>query len=217
MKEVTKSSIWSEFGALALGSRLKKVSDCLFQQVEELYVQQGIDISSRYFPVLIQLSQQEPLCVAQIAERLELSHPAIVQTLNLMKREGLVEDHPSPTDSRKNYLYLSAKGKQIVKKLDPVWMQLWKIVNQMLSEHAPSLLTQIEQLESQLNTQSLKERFLQSGSQSQKGVDLFCWDTKYHAAFVDLNEEWLKTFFNIEPEDRRLLDFPEREIINREE
>lgn len=213
MKDLTKSTEWQNLGALALGSRLKKLSDTIFQQGQEIYDQQGLSVSSRYFPILHQLSRQEPLSVSQIAERLNLSHAAIVQTLNLMKKDGITIDRPSPTDSRKSELYLTPSGRELIKKLEPIWMQIWKIMNQLVGDHTPALLAELDALEQQLESQTLAQRFSTQGTSTESSLEITTWSPRYHAAFTDLNEEWLRTFFTIEAKDRRILDFPEKEII----
>ncbi|WP_426476482.1 GNAT family N-acetyltransferase [Chryseobacterium sp. CBSDS_008] len=46
-------------------------------------------------------------------------------------------------------------------------------------------------------------------------VKIIAYEPQYKEAFRTLNEEWIKTFFVMEPGDYKLLDHPEEEIINK--
>lgn len=46
-------------------------------------------------------------------------------------------------------------------------------------------------------------------------VKIIAYEPQYKEAFRALNEEWIKTFFVMEPSDYKLLDHPEEEIINK--
>ena len=46
-------------------------------------------------------------------------------------------------------------------------------------------------------------------------VKVIPYEPQYKEAFKALNEEWIKTFFVMEPGDYKLLDHPEEEILNK--
>ncbi|MBV8327148.1 GNAT family N-acetyltransferase [Chryseobacterium sp.] len=46
-------------------------------------------------------------------------------------------------------------------------------------------------------------------------VKIIAYEPQYKEAFKTLNEEWIKTFFVMEPSDYKLLDNPEEQIINK--
>lgn len=46
-------------------------------------------------------------------------------------------------------------------------------------------------------------------------VKIVAYQPEYKEAFKALNEEWIKTFFVMEPSDYKLLDNPEEQIINK--
>ena len=45
-------------------------------------------------------------------------------------------------------------------------------------------------------------------------VQIIEYEPQYKEAFKALNEEWIKTFFVMEPGDYKLLDHPEEQILN---
>jgi ribosomal protein S18 acetylase RimI-like enzyme len=46
-------------------------------------------------------------------------------------------------------------------------------------------------------------------------IKIISYDAKYAKAFYELNIEWLKTFFYVEPFDEEVLSKPEKYIINK--
>ncbi|REC42360.1 GNAT family N-acetyltransferase [Chryseobacterium pennipullorum] len=50
---------------------------------------------------------------------------------------------------------------------------------------------------------------------TQNEVKIITYEAQYKEAFKTLNEEWIKTFFVMEPGDYKLLDHPEEEILNK--
>ncbi len=46
-------------------------------------------------------------------------------------------------------------------------------------------------------------------------VQIIEYEPQYKEAFKALNEEWIKTFFVMEPGDYKLLDHPEEQILNK--
>ena len=48
----------SDLGALALGSRLKRLSDRMMKSVSEIYRNSGLDFESKWFPLFYLLSKE---------------------------------------------------------------------------------------------------------------------------------------------------------------
>lgn len=46
-------------------------------------------------------------------------------------------------------------------------------------------------------------------------IEIISYHSKYASAFYDLNIEWLKTYFYVEPFDQEVLSNPEKHIINK--
>ncbi|WP_430468076.1 GNAT family N-acetyltransferase [Winogradskyella ouciana] len=47
------------------------------------------------------------------------------------------------------------------------------------------------------------------------GIEIIDYDNKYAKNFYDLNIEWLKTYFYVEPYDEEVLSKPDKYIINK--
>ncbi|MFT5386330.1 MAG: GNAT superfamily N-acetyltransferase [Saprospiraceae bacterium] len=46
-------------------------------------------------------------------------------------------------------------------------------------------------------------------------VEIVAYEPKYKNAFKTLNEEWIDTYFKLEDEDRKLLDDPKKNILDK--
>ena len=58
----------AQLGLVALGSRMRAVSDRLYATADEVYRQSGLDIQGRWLPLLRILHDRGPLTVGEIAE-----------------------------------------------------------------------------------------------------------------------------------------------------
>ena len=63
------TDILDELGALALGSRLKRLSDALFQDGARIYQAAGQGFEPRWFPVFVYLYRKGPTSITELAQR----------------------------------------------------------------------------------------------------------------------------------------------------
>ena len=203
------TDIVRDLGVLALGTRLRRLSDQLIEQVAEVYRAQSIDLNPRFFPLIAALIRMPVATVVELSKSIGISHSAIVQTLALMKQHGLVTLLNSKSDSRKTEVRLSADAKKIIKSLERTWNTLQELLEGILTKSKGSLMENIESLEAALNKNSLLTRL-----NKPKDVDLqiFEWDARYAASFYDLNEAWISKYFKMEPGDKEFLMSPQKII-----
>ena len=71
----------SSLRELALGSRLKALSDHFYQAVDEVYRACGAGIESRWFPVLRYLRDVGPTTVTDMALAIGQTHSAVVGSI----------------------------------------------------------------------------------------------------------------------------------------
>src|SRR5437016_11892210 len=95
-------------GELALGSRLKAISDHLYDTADEVYRARGIGIQARWFPLLRLLAEQGPMAVCDIAQALGFTHPAISQLATKLVDAGWVVRRRDRGDARRSLLVLTA-------------------------------------------------------------------------------------------------------------
>ncbi len=152
----------SELGALAVATRLKRLSERLAGDVNKIYKELDLNFESKWFLVLELLSRRKTLSIVDIADELKLTHPAIVQFADQMLKAKLIIAQKDVKDGRKRMVSLSPQGVKLLKQLAPV-LAVVKEENEIwLNEADHHLLEIMGQLEAKLDTMSMYERVKRS-------------------------------------------------------
>ena len=205
-----------ELGALALGSRLKRLSDLLMRDMGDLYAAVGIPFEPRWFTVFYLLKEHGPLPVMDIAKALGITHPAVIQITDDLKRKGLVTSRHDLHDARVRRIGLSDKGRALLPRLEPLWEDIRASVNELVRAIGHDVIDTIERIEHEFAQKDVRTRVLERQKQRQRdGVEILGYQPKWREHFRTLNQEWLKKYFTLEPEDDFLLNDPERSILKR--
>ena len=212
---MSKKDLINELKELALGTRLKRLSDSLMNDVGKIYKELQLDFEPKWFTMLYLLNQTDALTINEIADHLKLSHPAVVQFADQMQKNNLIVTKRSKTDARKRFIALSAKGKEVFIKLQPVLIQIEKSTHELVKGSGINLMLGLEKMEHQLASKSMYQR-IQEGLQKDKlaAVKLVNYKPKFKNHFKQLNEEWLLKYFKLEKQDKLVLNQPEEIIAN---
>ncbi|MGX5174600.1 bifunctional helix-turn-helix transcriptional regulator/GNAT family N-acetyltransferase [Aliikangiella sp. IMCC44653] len=203
-------------GLLALGSRLKRASDLLFKQCDELYQAKGIQLHSRHFPMLQLLASQEMLSVTQLAALLSQTHPAISQISKKLEQQGWIYHDSDSEDERKRLLALTPKGFELVDKLTPIWENLDTVLKRILSSSGYGILENIQLIEREMGKFSIRERVeLLEKQMKSENVEIIHFENQYAADFYRLNRNWLEKYFYVEALDHEILSQPKENIIEK--
>lgn len=202
-----------QFGVLTLGSRLKRLSDHLFIQVQEIYSQCEIPISATYFPILRLLQKTGSLSVMEIADRLHLSHPAVSKQTTKMIKESLLEKTVDEQDQRRSSLQLSKLGLSAMQRVEPVLQEMRIILEKMTAFSSENFMDALSILESEVLSGSLADKVLDRLGP----IDIVLLEAQHEKAFCDLNMAWLERYFpdQIADKDRMILSNPQQEIIQK--
>lgn len=144
-------------GGAALGGRLRRLSERIDRDANRIYAGLGVDFEQRWHGVLDQLVVFGPMSVNELARALAISHPSVSQTRNSLRRAGLITERVDPADGRRRTLHLTAKGRALVAKLQPVWTSLDK-VGVALDSEAGDVVAALNRLEDALNRRSIFDR-----------------------------------------------------------
>jgi DNA-binding MarR family transcriptional regulator len=145
-------------GHLALGTRLKRIGECLQSQAQVLIDAHGFDLPSSNFPLLAALQRLGSLNVGELALAVGVSQPAISRVLPQLKSQGLIQNGVS-SDRRSRAVTLSPKGQRlVVKAKQTVWPQIEAAVADACAGPPGSLLSQLDRIEAALNGESLQVR-----------------------------------------------------------
>lgn len=202
-----------QFGVLTLGSRLKRLSDYLFAQVQEVYEACDIPISATYFPILRLLQSVGELSVVEIAEQLHLSHPAVSKQTTKMIKAGLLEKTIDDRDQRRSFLRMTSHGENAMLRVEPILVELKILIEQATSYSSHNFMDSLAQLESQVMDGRLADKVLDRLHQ----VIIEPFKSTHNEAFHDLNMAWLEAYFptQITDYDRLVLCDPQTHILNK--
>lgn len=204
-----------ELGPLAFASRLKRLSERLMRDGSRIYHEHGLDFEPRWFAVTFLLSRSSPMAVTAIADTLGLTHPAINQIAGQMERRGLLVSHKDKSDERRRLLSLSPKGLKLVKELDLLWNAIKDCTDEMLRQSGHDVLGMLAAVEAELDRKDMFTRVTDRVKQRQyDAIEIMEYSPAYKRYFKSLNLEWLKEFFEVEALDAKILNNPQKEIID---
>lgn len=198
---------------LGLGTRMRRLLEKLSPDAERLYEEAGMSFKSSFFYVVYALAERGPMTIGEIARLAGFSHSAVSQAVKKLVKLGYVEASPGP-DGRQKLISFTATGDEIIRRSQPLWAALDAAVKEAIAESGTDILAGITGLEASLDRKSLYLRTqekLAAGQPAPFTIEPF--DVKYRRAFYDLNVEWLKTWFVVEPIDEKVLSDPEGQIL----
>ncbi len=207
---------YDEFGELALGSRLKALSDTLYTKADLLYKSLDLPFQGRWFPVVASLHRHGEMGVTELARAMGQTHSAISQLSQKLDREGLIQSRKDPRDERKRLIQLTAAGRDLVRELTPVWQDIRMFYRHALETHCPELQNNLSYLESMAagkvfeTAMQRRQRARQTGA-----IQIIPYQAAYQDAFFDLNARWIHKHFVMEAHDEKVLSNPEAYVIRR--
>ncbi|GAB3894160.1 MarR family winged helix-turn-helix transcriptional regulator [Spirosoma agri] len=148
----------ADMAELALASRLRRLSDVYWQAVTAIYRQSGVDFDVRWVTIFVLIARQGPVAVMEIADRLGITHPAVIQVINELEKKELIVSAKSEQDGRKRLLSLSAAGQAMLPKLQPLWDAFVAVNHDMLSRQTHNLLVSLQEMEAQLAERNFFDR-----------------------------------------------------------
>jgi DNA-binding MarR family transcriptional regulator len=149
----------SELGTLAFASRLKRLSDWGMQSTLDVYKFYEIDFEPRFFPLFYYLSQKGEASIMELAENLNISHPAVIQIAKDLEKKGLIISKKSAEDARKRNLKISKKGKNLLPKLQKIWAEIRAMNDEMIQTREHNIMIAIKEIEEVWAEKSYLERF----------------------------------------------------------
>ena len=159
----------SQLGPLALGSRLKRISDRLMSQAASVYEWHGFDVQSRWFPMLSLLSELGEVTIGEASKALGVSQPAISQSVREMTQARWIESNPCPNDARRRRVRLNERGKALIGDMKTMWQSVGQAAEELCEEVDPNFMTTLSKLETALKRASLLQR-IQSSESFQESV-----------------------------------------------
>jgi DNA-binding MarR family transcriptional regulator/GNAT superfamily N-acetyltransferase len=213
----------NDLDEIGLGIRLKKLSEKVFNDISKIYSELNIDSEPYWFAIAHYLSRKEldemtgaSASIQEIADSLNLSHPAIINFVSSMSNKKLVTSFKDPLDKRKRAVRLTEKGKEAFEKLKPVLSDIENAVKEINNDCGYDIIHVMNSLEKVLDEKSLFQRIKELNKKRLlEEVEIIRYSPNYKEYFKNLNLEWIIKYFTVEPEDVKVLSNPEKEIINK--
>ena len=152
-------NLYQSLGYLALGSRLRRLSESFLSEINRAYQNEGIEFDASWFPVFYLLSKNDALSIKELSEQTEVSHPAASQLITNLKNKSLVTSVTCNDDGRKQLVTLTNKGRALLNEVIPVWDAVLVAMDELvaLEEESSHLLPAISALENIFKQNSLSD------------------------------------------------------------
>jgi DNA-binding MarR family transcriptional regulator/N-acetylglutamate synthase-like GNAT family acetyltransferase len=204
----------NDLGILGLGSRLKRLSDSFYRQVDEVYKREGLPFQGRNFPLMQLLNENESMSVTELAEMLGQTHPAVSQMSKKLQQKDWIYHHTDKKDERRRLLSITPAGYEIFDQLSPIWKDLQVVLGRLMTTSAGNLMNNIELLERQLVKKDLVARMSELRRERLiNSVEIVHFKDEHAESFYQLNRAWLEKYFYVEDIDHEILSNPKEKII----
>nr|WP_295921122.1 helix-turn-helix domain-containing GNAT family N-acetyltransferase [uncultured Dyadobacter sp.] len=202
-------NIFNEVGALAISTRLQRLSDQFRKDGVLIYQHHGISFEPKWFPVIYALHMKSALGIMELSEEIGYAHPSTITLLKELEKEGLVESFKDERDERKRMVRLTAQAEVLVARMKPVWEKIRKTAEQ-ITDNANNLLQAMDETEYQLNKEGFFDRYKRlDQEETSSAVRIVDYEPQHAQAFYDLNYAWIADAYEVEPEDEKTLSNPE--------
>ena len=207
---------YNNAGKMALGSRLRRLSEQITEDAGQVYKMYNVSLQPKWFPVFHALSLGQDKTITAIADEIGHSHPSVSTIIKEMIKQGIVLEKKDKLDGRKTVVTLSKKGKEVVNTIAPQYVDVTNAIEEALSQTRYDLWKAIEEWEFLLNQKSLLRRVQeQKKLRESRDVQIVDYNPAYQQAFRDLNEQWISKYFKMEAADHKALDNPQQNIIDK--
>ena len=208
--------IYTKIGKIALGSRLRRLSEHIAEEAFQVYKLYDIDLQPKWFPVFYVLSQEQKKTISIIATEIGHSQPSVSKIVREMAKKGIVVENKDETDKRKNVISLTTLGKEMINKIEHQYKDVNIAIEEALAETNADLWKAIEEWEYLLSQKSLFKRVKeQKKLRESADIQIVDYNEKYHQIFRNLNVEWISSYFKMEAADYKALDNPHEYIVKK--
>lgn len=203
-------------GKMAIGSRLRMLTDNITNDAAEIYNLYGLGIKPKWFPVLYALSEREAKTITGIAREIGQTHPSVSNIVKEMIAEKLVRETASKTDKRRTTIVLSEYGETVCDKLTDVCSDVASAIEDISRATRNDLWKAIGEWEEQLSQRKLPDRVKAARKEREgKEVRIIPYKPCHQPVFRSLNEQWITQHWQLEAHDIECIDHPQESIIDK--
>jgi ribosomal protein S18 acetylase RimI-like enzyme len=205
----------AQLGLVALGSRMRAVSDRLYAVADEVYRATGLHIQGRWLPLLRILHDRGPQTIGEIAEGVGQTHSAVSQLADKLIEQDWLRVVADPHDKRRRRLALTARAEAELRIAKPLWRTIEDLFVEHCREHSIDLLHTLTAFERVLTPTLVETIITRAAAKDRSALRIVPFSPALRDHFYRLNEAWLRKYFYVEEIDHRVLSNPESEILGR--
>lgn len=207
---------FDHLGITAVASRARLLSERLFADSRQLNTTYGTSLKSQWLPLLYLLRLNGPTAVSDLAVSIRQNHPGVVRMINDLQKHKLVQRTRDATDGRRTLVALTPAGEAAAATLaERTVPDVAAALHEVASECEHDLWAALAEWEAALERKSMLERTRAVRRQRLDGeLRIVPYEERHAAAWHDLNEAWISTFFTMEPADYEALLHPREHILD---
>ncbi|NND06848.1 MAG: MarR family transcriptional regulator/GNAT family N-acetyltransferase [Saprospiraceae bacterium] len=203
-----KNDYLKDLGYLGVISRIKRLSDQTMASGRALYDHIDIGIEANWFLIFRIIMERGQTTVSEIASVLHFAHPSVINIVQKMDKSGYLQITSDPSDNRKRVIKLSEKALSQLPEMERVWEACEAGVKSIFQ--SDNFLAELAKVEQALAKESFFHRVLNHLEDEEIAIKPFAKGDE--RSFADLNLEWIKSYFRVEPIDEKMLGNPEKHI-----
>lgn len=207
---------FEQTGKVAIGSRLRMLTDKVTEDAAQIYKLYNIDMQPKWFPVFYALAKEQEKTITELAKAIGHSHPSVSKIISEMLKKGYVKESKDKTDGRRNVVSLSKKGIQISEDLKDQLIDVNAAIEEISAQAQHKLWEAIGEWEFLLEQKTLLRRVTEKKKERDGlKVEIVDYLPKYQEVFRSLNVEWISKYFTMEESDYKALDDPQGYILDK--
>jgi len=149
-----------ELGPLALDHRFRRMTETLLRTADDLYETRGLPFRARWTSTYQLLFSHGPLGITDLADRLRLTHPAIIGITDAMRDEGLVADARDRGDARRRMVALTARARELDAELRSLWKALADVQHERFAAAGVDIVAVLNAVEDEMAKQPIAAQVL---------------------------------------------------------
>lgn len=202
--------ILRDYGAVFLGSRLKRLGERMQAGAARVITDAGLPVQTAHMPLLAALDKQA-MTIGQLAQAVGVSQPGVTRAVGQLVELGLAHAQTGD-DQRLRTISLTPAGEAAMARARlNVFPQVEAAVATLLRERLEPFMAQLAELDTALDATPIDVLANQS-TPSLLTIHEFRDDLAPY--FHDINAEWINDMFRLEATDRDVLENPRARIVD---
>jgi GNAT superfamily N-acetyltransferase/DNA-binding MarR family transcriptional regulator len=210
MKGSTTMDILQDYGAVFLGSRLKRLGERMQAGAARVITDAGLPVQPAHMPLLAALDRQ-PMTIGQLAQAVGVSQPGVTRAVGHLVELGLVHSQTGD-DQRLRTISLAHAGEAAMARARlNVFPQVEAAVESLLQDRLDAFMARLAELETALDATPVDVLAARSNPSL---LTIREYNDDLAPYFHDINAEWINDMFRLEATDREVLENPRARIVD---